>query len=161
MQTKKMFNIIIIKIMEYYIWFIIGLGLCALEIATPGFVVLWFGVGAFCSGIAALCGLDNLVLQIVIFAVISVVLLLLSRTLFKNVFLKGSPGASLKTNSAAMVGKRGIVIDEINNAESRGRVMVESQNWSARSTNGEKIAKGTNVVVKKLEGVKMIVETEN
>lgn len=146
------------KNMEFYIWFIIGLGLCALEIATPGFVVLWFGVGAFCAGIAALFGVDNLVMQIVIFSVISIVLLLLSRTMFKNIFLKGSPGAELKTNSEALIGKSGRVTDEINNTESKGRVVVESQDWSARSANNDVIASGTKITVIRTEGAKLIVE---
>lgn len=147
--------------MEFYIWFIIGLGLCALEIATPGFVVLWFGVGAFCAGIAALLGVDNLVMQIVIFSIISIVLLLLSRTLFKNVFLKGSPGAELKTNFETLIGKSGKVIDGINNLESKGRVMVESQDWAARSTNDDIIPNGSDIKVVKIDGAKLIVEQLN
>ena len=147
--------------MEFYIWFIIGLGLSALEIATPGFVVLWFGVGAFCAGIAALLGVDSLVMQIVIFSIISIVMLLLSRTLFKNVFLKGSPGAELKTNSEALIGKSGRVTDEINNTESKGRVVVESQDWSARSANNQIIAAGATITVIRTEGAKLIVEQNN
>jgi len=63
-----------------------------------------------------------------------------------------------ETNSRALIGKVAKVIQPIDNLQSQGRVMVEDMDWSARSENGEPIDVGEEVLIKEIQGVKLIVE---
>ena len=50
------------------------------------------------------------------------------------------------------------VIETIDNENSAGAVYVDGKTWSARSENGEPIAAGAMVRVKRMEGVRLFVE---
>ena len=52
----------------------------------------------------------------------------------------------------------GVVTERIDNVEERGRVLVDGINWAARSEDGDGIEQSERVVVKKIEGAKVIVE---
>jgi membrane protein implicated in regulation of membrane protease activity len=144
--------------MEYYWWLIIALVLFIFEILTPGFVIMWFGVGALVAAACALLGVDNLTVQIVACIAVSLVLVTLSRTLFKNVFIKNSPGNDIKTNAEALIGKIGVVTVPIDNNASSGRILIEAQDWSARSADNSIIEIDSKVKAIKIDGAKFIVE---
>ena len=60
-----------------------------------------------------------------------------------------------------MIGKRGVVISEIDNLQGVGQVSVNGQEWSARSSVERKIlAAGTIVNIVDVSGVKLIVEMD-
>ena len=61
-------------------------------------------------------------------------------------------------NSKTVIEKNGIVVQEIDNLNSKGQVKVNGELWSAISKDGEKISKGSTVIIKSIEGVKLIVE---
>ncbi|MFZ0280832.1 MAG: NfeD family protein, partial [Bacteroidales bacterium] len=54
------------------IWFIIGLVLFLLELVLPGFVIFFFGVGAWITALLCLIANPGINLQVVVFAVTSV-----------------------------------------------------------------------------------------
>ncbi|MBI5648561.1 MAG: NfeD family protein [Ignavibacteriae bacterium] len=143
--------------MLYYWWFAAAVLFFILEIVTPGFVLLWFGVGALLAGLLDLAGVHNPLIQTLVFVVVSIVLVFLSRTVFKNVFMRASPGADLKTNADAMLGRAGIVTETIDNEHSLGRVLVDGQDWAARSADGSVIEVSARVTVQSLDGAKFIV----
>ncbi|MGA2298783.1 MAG: NfeD family protein [FCB group bacterium] len=138
-------------------WFILGLILCVLEIIIPGFVLLWFGIGALVVAGLDFLGVHNLFLQVIIFAVLSIALTALSRTIFKNFFIRTSPGKRLKTNADALLDKEGVVTTTINNGLSQGRIYVEGQDWSARSESNELLEEGTKVKIVRYEGARLFV----
>jgi membrane protein implicated in regulation of membrane protease activity len=142
--------------MEYYWWFILALVLSVIEIITPGFVILWFGVAAGVVGVLDLLGLHNFTVQVIVFAILSLLMVTLSRTFFKNVF-KRSPGIQFKTNMDVMSGKTGMVTTKIDGSISEGRVIVDGQDWSARSANDSVIEKDVLITVVGFEGAKLIV----
>lgn len=144
--------------MEPYIWFIASLLFFALEIITTGFFIMWFGVGSMIVGVCALFGLDNLTAQVIIFAVISLILVALSRTIFKNIFIKKSPGKEIKSNIDILLKEKGIVTEEINNELGKGRIIILKQDWSARSKSGDIIPIGAKVKAISRDGIKIIVE---
>jgi membrane protein implicated in regulation of membrane protease activity len=67
--------------MEWYLWVLVGIGLLAAEILTPGgFFVIFFGVAALLVGALVSIGLGGpAALQWLLFSVLSVVSLLLFR----------------------------------------------------------------------------------
>ena len=145
--------------MDYYIWFIAALIFGVIEIFTAGFVVLWFGVAAAIVGVLSLFGLNSLLLQSIIFAVLTLILVTLSRTFFKNVF-KYSEGKQYKTTMENLIGKTGIVTTTINNEQSTGRVLIEGQDWTARGIDSSVIEQNKKVVIVRMEGAKLFVKPQ-
>ena len=133
-------------------WLIVA-GIClVIEIATVGFLVFWFGIGALFAMITSFFT-DNLIIQTVVFILSSTVLLFLTRP-FVNKF---SPKEKVKTNAFSIIGKKGIVTQTINPITGEGQVKVGSEVWSAKSSEDVKIEKGLEVKVLDIDGVKAVV----
>ena len=64
---------------------------------------------------------------------------------------------NMNTNVFSLVGKKGVVIKEINPIEATGQVKIGGELWSATS-NGNSIPKSTTITVTDVDGVKLIVE---
>ena len=139
----------------WQIWLIIA-GLCfIIEMATVGFFVFWFGVGALVSMIVSIFAPDNIVLQCTVFVVTSVVLLFLTKPLVNKLTKKDK---KVEMNSNSNIGKKGIVTQDINPVHGVGLVKVSGEVWSAKTEDGKQINKGTQIKVVGIEGVKLIVE---
>ena len=133
-------------------WLIVA-GIClVIEIATVGFLVFWFGIGALLAMITSFFT-DNLIIQTVVFILSSTVLLFFTRP-FVNKF---SPKEKVKTNALSIIGKKGIVTQTINPITGEGQVKIGSEVWSAKSSEDAKIEKGLEVEVLDIDGVKAIV----
>ena len=133
-------------------WLIVA-GIClVIEIATVGFLVFWFGIGALLAMITSFFT-DNLIIQTVVFILSSTVLLFFTRP-FVNKF---SPKEKVKTNALSIIGKKGIVTQTINPITGEGQVKIGSEVWSAKSSEDVKIEKGLEVEVLDIDGVKAIV----
>ena len=63
-----------------------------------------------------------------------------------------------ETNAEGLIGKCGIVLEDINNLHAVGLVQVDGMEWSARATDECTIEKGQEVVIRAISGVKLIVE---
>ncbi len=144
--------------MEPLYWLIIGIILSALEILTPGFVIICFGISALIVALISYLGVDNLVIQSIVFTVFSLVFTLLSRTIFKKYLIRNSENNKIKTSLEKMIGSYGIVAETIDNDKSLGRVLVNSEDWAARSFDNSIIEKDCKIKVKKIDGIKLIVE---
>lgn len=133
-------------------WLIVA-GIClVIEIATVGFLVFWFGIGALFAMITSFFT-DNLIIQTVVFILSSTVLLFFTRP-FVNKF---SPKDKVQTNAFSIIGKKGIVTQTINPITGEGQVKIGSEVWSAKSSEDVKIEKGLEVEVLDIDGVKAIV----
>ena len=127
--------------------------LLLIEILTLGLTSIWFAGGAVLAAAAAFLGAP-LLLQMVIFVAASCLLFVFTRPLAQK-YLNSSVE---KTNVEAMIGQHGIVKEAIDNNHGKGLVYVNGMDWSARSLNGEEISEDTEVVIHKIQGVKLIVE---
>ena len=134
-------------------WIFIIISTLIAEIATVGLVSLWFTVGGICALICNLLKL-SVVIQWVVFIVVSVLGLLLFRSFWVNKMKK----EIVPTNADANIGKEVIVTEDIDNLLFKGDVKVNGQLWSAQSLDGEKIDKNSKVVIRKIEGNKVFVE---
>ena len=133
------------------VWTILVIAFICLEAATVQFVCIWFAGGAFAALIASMCS-ANIWIQISTFVIVSALLLI------RKLISKLKAKEPLKTNTDALIGQSGRVIDTISNLNSCGTVKVGAMVWSARSENGNDIESGTLVTVKKIDGVKLIVD---
>jgi membrane protein implicated in regulation of membrane protease activity len=142
----------------WIVWTIFGVLLIIAEIFTPGFVLLWFGVGALAAALASLVGLDSLPLQFMIFAVISIALTAASRTIFVNYFTREKPDDRLKMGMDALPGKVGTVVSSSKGALHEGAVKVYGSTWTAYPAEGEEpLEAGDRVEVERVQGASIYV----
>lgn len=135
-------------------WVIIA-GFCfVIEIATVGFLVFWFGIGALIAMVVSLFT-NNIAIQMTAFVISSTILIFFTRK-FANKISKNDD--SIKTNAYSIIGKKGLVIKDINPESGEGQVKVGTEVWSAKSANDIKIEKGTEIEVVEISGVKAIVK---
>ena len=125
------------------------------EAVTTALVCVWFMPSALICALIAALDVPP-IWQYIIFFVLSIVLLLLFRKQLEKLIKSRKKEAN--TNLSAIIGAEGRVEEEINNFLAVGHVTVNSQSWSARSANGDIIPKDARVVIKKIEGVKLICE---
>ena len=142
--------------MDGIFWLIIIVVMAVIEIITLGLTTIWFAGGALAAFAASLMG-ANLVFQIIIFIVVSVLLLALTRP-FAVEFLNKD---RTRTNAESLLGMTGIVIQDIDNLKAQGLVSVQGQEWTARSVNEEVILKDTHVEIEEISGVKLMVKIKS
>ena len=124
------------------------------EVITTGFLVCWLGI----SGLITMCVsffTDNLIIQTTIFVILSAILILATKPFVKKFVNKDNNNE--KTNAFSIIGKKAIVIKDINSINGVGQIKVDGEVWSAEGINGSNIEKGTEVEVTKIDGVKAIV----
>jgi membrane protein implicated in regulation of membrane protease activity len=138
----------------WLIWMAIGVICVIIEIFTPGFLFLSFGIGAIITGGASLL-ISSIPAQIAIYAVVTFVLFINLRKLSKK--LQANSGAP--TNTDALIGKVGVVVKEVS-ADTRGYVKIGGEEWSALGVDAGALASGTKVKVTRVDGNKVIVTAE-
>jgi membrane protein implicated in regulation of membrane protease activity len=136
------------------VWLVVALILVAVELATLAFVALYLAVGAVGAGVASIAGAE-LPLQILVFAVVSVASLVLTRKPLMRA-LRKTP--TVVSNAPNVVGKRAVVTVAVGAGPGqRGQVRVGTEYWSARSESENPIDEGTTVEVAGIDGVALVV----
>ncbi|HYO69244.1 MAG TPA: NfeD family protein [Archangium sp.] len=135
----------------WQLWLLAAIIGGALEMALPGFVVLWFAVGALAASLTAALGL-GINVQLTIFMGVSLALFAGSRTIFKKAFMRNA--SKMKTGVEAMVGHEAVVTEALVEGHGGGTVRINGELWSARSLGGG-VAVGELVIVEQVEGLKL------
>ena len=123
------------------------------ELLTEGMVCIWFAAGALAALAAAVLKCSTAV-QVMAFALVSAAAVLLSRPLVRRFMER--PGTP--TNADRVIGGLAEVTEDVNNERSSGAVYVDGKTWTARSTDGSVIPAGQRVRVRRIEGVKLLVD---
>ena len=140
--------------MEPVIWLFVMVSLVIIEVMTVGLVTIWFVPGALAAAILSYYGYGTIV-QLVVFFILSLILLLITRPLAVRYMKKGLP----KTNVNSLIGRNAIVSETVDNLAQTGKVMLGDVEWLARAPEDEmSIQKGAEVSVKEVQGVRLIVE---
>lgn len=134
------------------VWLVLMIVFLLMEASTVTMVSLWFAAGALTATVTALLG-GPFWLQTVLFFAVAVITLLLLRPLAKKHF---TPKLT-KTNVDSVIGSSGLVTADIDNINATGKVKLGAMEWTARSTDGQPIEKGTLIRVDRIEGVKVYV----
>ncbi len=138
----------------WYIWLIMaGIFLIA-EIITVGFLIFWLSIGSLFAMITSLFT-DNLVIQTAVFVISSTILIFVTKPFVKKFATNKNP---IKTNVYSIIGKNGIVTQDINPIEAVGQIKISGEVWSAISQDNQIIPKDTKIRVLEIKGVKAIVE---
>ena len=126
--------------MSPFIWLAVAAVMGVAEIVSFGLITMWFVIGALAAFAANLLGADLLV-QVVVFLVVSVVCLVALRPVFVKYRDLG------KQEEPTHVGQTAIVVEAVDN-----------EGLTARSADGSLIPAGEIVRIVGQESVKLIVE---
>jgi len=144
--------------MEYtwLLWFLLAIIFGIIEIMNASFFIIWFGIGALGAMVASLFT-TSITIQFLVFIAISTALLFTTRKLASKVT---SPNIT-RTNVDAVIGKIGIVTEDIPALNNPGIVKIAGEMWSAISADSEPIDKGLKVEVLQVKGVRLVVQILN
>ncbi|MFF3708019.1 NfeD family protein [Streptomyces phaeochromogenes] len=138
---------------DAWVWWLIGavgLGIPLVVTAMPEFGML--AVGAVAGAVTAGLG-GGVVLQVVIFAVVSVALIAVVRPVATR---HRSQRPQLATGIDALKGKQAVVLERVDG--SGGRIKLAGEVWSARALDtGRAYEAGEEVDVVEIEGATAIV----
>ena len=137
------------------IWLVIGLVLIAAEVLSGDLVLLMLGVGALAGAGADALG-ANLIVDVLVFAGVSVGLLLLARPSLKRRF---QITEGTKTNVDALIGAKAVAVSAVD--AHGGQVKLAGGVWSARNfVEGDVIPEGATVTVLEISGATAVVSEE-
>ena len=141
--------------MSWWLWLVLGLGLTALELLSPGgFYLIFFGLSAFLIGTLKLLGLQSQVwVQWFLFTALSFVLLLL----FRNPLMKAFRPAGTPVDQ--LVGEIAIVIEDIT-AGAVGKAELRGTGWNARNAHHGPLHKGQRCRVQRVDGLMLFLVPE-
>ena len=128
-------------------WFILGVVLLLIELATPGFLAIFFAAGAWITAILLWIGvLSGSWLPLAVFLVISVSSLLLLRSRLQPIMRK-KLGSDSDTELALdeFTGKTAMVVEPIETLKNTGKVEFKGTVWDARAAS--RIETGTAVTI--------------
>ena len=141
----------LLKIMPA-IWLGVAVLACVIEALTAQMVSIWFAAGGVVAFLVSLFS-PPVAVQVIVFVVISIIALFASRPIVK----KYIQPKVVKTNADAIIGKTAVVISPVSSLDMKGRVSVGGLDWAAISEDEQTYQEGEQVVVQKIDGVKLIV----
>jgi membrane protein implicated in regulation of membrane protease activity len=138
----------------WVIWLIAAVVFGVGEIATLGFFLAPFAGGALVAALLTAVGAGAL-LGWAVFLVVSVTLLAGLRPIARS-HRRQAP--RLRTGTAALVGRTGMVVERIANDEGVGCVRIDGEVWTARSLDDDDVIEaGKRVQVVEIKGATALV----
>lgn len=139
------------------VWFLIGLILFLLELVLPGFVIFFFGVGAWLTALLCLIARPDINVQIIVFAVTSVISLAALRKIIQKKFFYSRDGLSESVEDE-FTGKEAVALTDLEPGEN-GKIDFKGTTWKAESNS--RVKEGQTVIIKKKVNFKIIVEPKS
>ena len=139
---------------DWLLWLILAVVFGVGEIVTLGFFLAPFAGGAAVAAVVSAMGVP-FVGSLAVFLVVAVILLAALRPLARS-HRRMPP--SLRTGTAALVGKSATVVERIANQEGVGCVKIDGDVWTARAYMEEETYEpGTRVQVVEIRGATALV----
>jgi membrane protein implicated in regulation of membrane protease activity len=132
-------------------WVIGAAVLAVAEMATAGFFMLPFAIGAAGAAVAAFLDAPE-GLQLGIFLVVSAISLVLLRS-----FVKRGDQKQHSVGANRFIGQQARVLETVDPQAASGRVRMETEMWRA-TTDGAIIPEGTPVRIVGVRGTRLVVE---
>ena len=140
----------------WQIWLIASGVFFIVEIFTVGFLIFWLGIGALLAMLISFLT-NNIIIQTAVFVISSGILIFATKPLVNKL----TKTETVPTNVYSIVGKKGIVIEDINYSTGTGQIKSEGEVWSAKTNEQINIPKGTEIEIESIDGVKVIVKPLN
>ncbi len=143
--------------LAWILWIVLGVALIIAEIFTFGFVLLCFGIGALAAALVGGLGF-GLASQFLAFAIVSIILTVMSRTIFAKYFSHDDEN-TVKMGMDALPGQIGTVTIGSRGALNEGAVKVYGSTWTAFPINSETpLLEGEKVEVVRVQGSSIYVQ---
>ena len=139
-------------------WVIFAVILMIAEVILPGLIAVFFGIAALIVAGGLWIGAIKSVASMLTWWMVTSVVLLLT---IRNVFAKLVPGDQWVDDigdDSKAIGTIVSVLEEIGPEEKEGRIEYRGTTWSAKSSQGEKIPKNSQVQIVKRDGLHWIVQ---
>lgn len=134
-------------------WFIAGFILFLLEFALPGFILFFFGVGAWIVALLALLFDISLNTQLVVFLTASVLTILLFRKSMQKIILVKKKSSEIEDEFIGKIARTETAITPTKN----GKVYFKGTSWDAASE--DVIGPDENVTIIGNESILLIVKS--
>ena len=139
----------------FWIWLALGLLLATAEILIPGFFLMWLAGAAMLTGVVALLFPDAILLQVVVFSVLSIVMVFLGRNYVRrHPIIDADP--KMNRRGMRLAGETATVVMALDGGT--GRVKHGDSEWLAKgcqATVGERVrisgSDGAVLIVEKIE----------
>ena len=131
-------------------WFIATIAFIILEVISTALISIWFALSAFIVFIITYF-MSNTLIEIIIFCILSIIFLLLTRPIYNKYFKK----KIVNTNVYSIIGKEFILKESITK-DSLGKIKIDDQIWNVISNSGD-IKAGEKVIVEDINGTKLVV----
>ena len=136
-----------------YIWAAVLITAIIIETQTADMLTIWFMPSALTAMILGMLRV-SIPVQCVAFVLMTVGMLILSKTVLKQYFKPKKPA---RTNVEALIGQEALIVETIDNRLGQGSAKLNGLIWSARAENEEDVlVPGDIVIVKAISGVKLI-----
>ncbi len=136
------------------IWLIVAALALIAELMSVGFVFLFFSIGGLVTALLSWLGIIQTInMQLLCFSFVSIASLIALRKPMQQFFNKNSKTVPYNE----YIGDSAIAITDIP-ANGEGRVFFRGTEWSATSIAETDVINGSKVIVKKLDGIRLIVE---
>lgn len=136
---------------DVLVWMTVGIALLSSEAFTGSFHLLFFGLSALLTAVIASMGLGSPILQMVVFAVVSVLSVVLLR---KRLVNRDSQGFESDSETRMQ-------LSADLPAAGEGVIQYQGAPWTAINSSAQPLIKGDWVKVLRTEGIKLVVEPEN
>ena len=133
------------------VWFLIGLACVLAEFALPGLIIIFFGIGAWCSALLLLALDLSVFFQILFFILFSTLCLVFLR---KRVSFQKEV---TEDTTEEFIGKRARAQDSFTKGEF-GKVFFKGTSWKAETLSEDIIEKGDYVKITGQESLTLLVE---
>ncbi|GGK12526.1 membrane protein [Deinococcus malanensis] len=137
-------------------WWVLGALLLILEVFAPGVFFVWLAMAAFMLGLLVFVLPLPVTLQLLLFALLSVVAVLIGRRYVNRLILGGDEGETMNRGASRLVGRTVVVTAAIRNGV--GRVRVGDSDWRAT---GPDVPEGASVLIVSAEGTTLHVREIN
>ncbi len=127
----------------WLIWFLAGIGIILAELAVPGFVIIFFGLGCWGGAVAAFFFPEAYSAQVATFLIVTITSLITLRKMAMNIFVGRSEGAGEDYGNVP-VGAR-ITSQQDLEAGRVGRVSFRGTMWDAISE--DRIPAGSDAAI--------------
>jgi membrane protein implicated in regulation of membrane protease activity len=130
----------------FALWLAIGAVLLAVEVATGSGWLLWPAASAAALGFLGLAWPLDMNMQLVIFAILTIVTTLAGRHFFPRTV----GGGDINDTRSRLAGLDGVAAGDFQSG--RGRVFVDGKEWAAELEGATSLASGMKVVVVAVKG---------
>lgn len=136
----------------WIVWLILVLVLAGVEMLTLDFLFLMMSLAALVAGAVSLLT-GSFPLQVLTFAVVSVLLIFLLRPLALRRLNRSTP--TTRSNAERLVGLACTVLEPV--GEHTGLVRLEGDTWTARTLDGATLETGSRAYVHRIDGATAVV----